>query len=290
MLARIANKINRLALGPVERLFRGLQKLELSRGTTLELIPAPADRIGGLGTTTYGEWCYTLGLFQSLLFHFLPARTPLRALDVGCGVGRLYLALRPNMNEDDHYTGIDIGKSFVEICKRQYRDANCTFIHVDASNPFYANHLSDKRVTWPVEDGAFNLITALSVWTHLNEADWRFYLDEVGRKLAPEGKAVISFFILDDDYARTLPTRTGQTSRFYPQASNKWIFDTSAYGSADWRYPGWAEVPEVAIGVNRAAFDEAVATAGLRIVHTYSGSWKEQVGLFFQDIVVFEKA
>jgi SAM-dependent methyltransferase len=288
MMGRIVNRLSRTALGGVEKIYRMLEKTQLSRGGTLALIPPSNDRLGGLGTTTYGEWCYTLGFFQSLIFKHLPDR-PIKMLDVGCGVGRLFLAVRPYFVGSDHYTGLDIGEDFIKICQERYAQEPCDFLHVAASNPYYADHLQDVQLPWPVADGSFNLVTGLSVWTHLNEQDWRFYLAEVGRKLAVGGRAIITFFILDDLYEATLNGRTDKISRFYPQPENKWIFDKPAYDSTDWYYPGWASVPEVAIGVRRSAFDRGVADAGLKVVEYFPGSWKEQPGLFFQDIVVFEK-
>ncbi len=91
----------------------------------------------------------------------------------------------PYLQPDDTYTGIDVGKSFIEICRARYTDPNVTFVHLDASNPYYASHYSDKKLPWPFEDDGFNFMTALSVWTHLNEGDFTFYLKELGRTLAP---------------------------------------------------------------------------------------------------------
>ena len=66
---------------------------ELSRGGLLQSIPSYSDRLGGLGTITYGEWCYTVGAFQSIIYLHLPQQQPLNILDIGCGSGRLYLSV-----------------------------------------------------------------------------------------------------------------------------------------------------------------------------------------------------
>lgn len=258
----------------------------MSRGAVLDHIPLPEDRGGGLGTTTYSEWCYTIGIFQSLLFQNFPQR-PIRMLDVGCGVGRLYLAVKPYLTPDDSYQGIDVGKSFIEICKRNYEADNVRFQYTEASNGYYAKDSSGGPRPWPFEDGSFNFVTALSVWTHLREEDWTFYLKEVGRMLQPGGRAVISFFILDDLYR---PERkSARTSAFYPQPENKWIFDAPAYDSEHWKYPSWADVPEVATGVPKDIFDKIVGEAGLKTVRYLPGQWKDQPGFFFQDVAIFER-
>jgi SAM-dependent methyltransferase len=279
-------KFLRAAYGPFEKMFRGLERSQMSRGAVLDGIPPYELRGGGLGTTTYGEWCYTIGIFQSLIFEHLPQR-PVRMLDVGCGVGRLYLAASPYLTPDDSYLGIDVGKSFIDICTRQYREPNVSFVHVPAANGYYAKD-GKGRLAWPIADGAHNLITALSVWTHLREEDWRFYLNEVGRVLANGGRAIISFFVLDELYK---PEAKGpQVSHFYPQPEDKWVFDTPAYDSADWKTVSWAETPETAIAEPRARLEAAAADAGLKIARYLPGQWKDQPGFFFQDVVVFEKA
>ncbi|HZZ69348.1 MAG TPA: methyltransferase domain-containing protein [Phenylobacterium sp.] len=283
---RLRNRTARAVYGPMEEIFRKVELSQLSRGATLEHIPASSKRGGGLGTTTYGEWCYTIGIFQSLIFQNLPAR-PIRMLDVGCGVGRLYLAAKPYLTSEDSYLGIDVGQPFIDICKQQYREPNVSFLHTEASNGFYAKDTGGGPKAWPLADGSHNFVTALSVWTHLREEDWCFYLKEVGRVLQPGGRAVISFFILDELYRPE--AKRAQISTFYPQLENKWIFDTAAYGSEHWVYPSWASVPEVATGVPKAIFEKVVAEAGLKIANYFPGQWKDQPGFFFQDVVAFEK-
>jgi SAM-dependent methyltransferase len=286
VIDRISRNITRAVHDRVEGVFRKLDQSQMSRGPALSLIPPPEDRGGGLGTTTYAEWCYIIGVFQTMIFQNLPRR-PLRMLDVGCGAGRMYLSVRPYLTAEDSYLGIDVNAEFVARCKRLYPADNVEFLHTAASNAYYAAGVDGGPRRWPMADGAHNLITALSVWTHLREEDWRFYLHEVSRVLAPGGRAIISFFITDELYKPD--QKSDRTSKFYRQPENKWIFDASAYGSKHWTYPSWAEVPEVAIAVDIDTFNKEVADAGLNIVQYLPGSWKDQPGYYFQDVVVFEK-
>jgi SAM-dependent methyltransferase len=284
--ASLRKKVLRRLYPMAERVFRYVERPEFSRGSTLLRIPPRSLRGGGLGTTTYGEWCYTVGQFQSLIGLYLPNTTRLSVLDVGCGVGRLYLATKPYLKEGDDYTGIDITERSISICRSSYPDENVKFIHTPAHNASYAKTVSGRAV-WPFPDASVSLVTALSVWTHLSEADWRHYLAEVSRVMMPGARAIITFFILDDFY--NPDKKTSQISSFYPQPQNKWIFDNPAYDSQHWRHPSWTTVPETAIGVEKAAFNEAVSAAGLRLVALHPGQWKDHPGLFFQDIAVFEK-
>jgi SAM-dependent methyltransferase len=287
VLKRISDRVNRTVYRPVEMLYRAVERAHMSRGAVLSDIPSPAFRGGGLGTTTYGEWSYTIGIFQSLFFQNFPQR-PIRMLDVGCGVGRMYLAAKSYLTDQDSYLGIDVGARQIATCKAQYKAENVSFLHTEASNGHYAKDIKGGPVAWPMADESHNFVTALSVWTHLREEDWRFYLREVGRVLAPGGRAVISFFIMDDLYHPE--KKRSATSAFYPQNEDKWIFDAAAYGSENWFYPSWAEVPEVAIALPKAVFETEVAQAGLKVSQYMPGQWKDQPGFFFQDIVIFEKA
>lgn len=284
---RVQRKVTRALSGPLEKALRLAENPHMSRGEVLTHIPPANLRGGGLGTTTYGEWCYTIGLFQTLIFQNLPSR-PVRMLDVGCGVGRLYLAAKPYLTASDEYIGIDITERSIAICREKFAQSNVSFMHTLGSNRYYASNATegDPR-SWVLESGSFNLVTALSVWTHLREEDWKYYLAEVARVLAPGGKAIITFFVLDELYKPEL--KSSKKSLFYPQPENKWIFDRQAYESKDWKYPSWAEVPEVAVGVPKHTFDQEVRNAGLEVVHYLPGQWKDQPGFFFQDVVVFEK-
>lgn len=273
-----------------ENAFRTVESRELSRGGLLKLIPSYSDRLGGLGTVTYGEWCYTVGVFQSIIFLHLPQEKPLNILDIGCGSGRLYLSAKPFLSEEDRYTGLDISRQHIEICQKNFRDANVSFVHYEAPNAIYAASNGNGSTRWPLNNEKYNVITALSVWTHLRQEDWIYYLHQVAERLSAGGTAIVSFFVLDQRYFDSLSGRTSQNSRFYPQQQNKWVFDRTAYGSKEWYYPSWAHAPEVAIGVLEDAFLREIANAKLRLEKFYPGSWKEQPGLFFQDIAVLKRA
>jgi len=177
----------------------------------------------------------------------------------------------------------------IAFCRSHYPAPRFEFIHFDINNPAYAPLQESKKVQWPLTGGDFDLVTALSVWTHLSEDDALFYMKEVNRVLKPGGKAIITFFVLDELYRRSLRTRSKEAGRYHGLPQERWIFDQSAYGSDAWFCPKWARVPENAIGITQAGIDRLVSGAELQRVQHYQGNWKEVPGVFFQDVLVLRK-
>jgi hypothetical protein len=71
---------------------------------------------------------------------------------------------------------------------------------------------------------------------------------------------------------------------------NKWIFDQPTYGSNDWLHPKWVKVPEQALGVTKKGLKELISASGIKLIEHYQGNWKEIPGVFFQDVLIFQKA
>jgi SAM-dependent methyltransferase len=117
----------------------------------------------------------------------LPTRWE-RALDFGCGVGRLSQALA---GYADQVVGVDISAPMLETARRIDRThGRCTFVH---------NETPDLR---QFPDGHFDLVYSVLVLQHLPRPVIDGYLPELLRVLRPGGTAVIQ-----------LPTRTLWTVR-----------------------------------------------------------------------------
>jgi SAM-dependent methyltransferase len=270
-----------------DALFLPLERRELGQNRNLRRIPLLPGRKGG--THTVSEWAYTIGLFQSVFHQTVGQREQLDVLDVGCGTGRLSIAAAPLLGASGRYVGVDINADDINFCRRHYQDPRISFVHLEHSNRSYAPGQTAKFTPYPFEDASFDLATGLSVWTHLNEADALFYGKEVARCLRPGGKAVITFFSLDEDYQRFLQDGINRPSEFSLRDPGKYRFDQSVDGSRDWLCPAWVPVPESAIGVTSDGLDRLQDQSGLRLLTTYRGQWKNAPGLFFQDVLVFEK-
>lgn len=282
--------VNRLitAVYPrVDDIYLSLDKSLVRRTRNLRLIPALNNRRGG--KIAYGEWCHVVGLFQTLLFLHLNNKDGNHILDVGCGTGLLGIASEPFLGDRGRYIGIDVREQDIEFCQKHYPKSHYSFEHLDVLNPSYAPGQSPIRKNWTVVDASMDMVTALSVWTHLNEEDAIFYFQEIDRVLKPGGKAIVTFFLLDEKYYNGVQSRTGEQGKYHNTRQDDWIFDKPCSESQNWFHSRWAVQPEDAIGVTPTAIEKMLERTLLKLVKIYSGNWKELPGIFFQDILVFEK-
>jgi SAM-dependent methyltransferase len=260
--------------------FLPLDRAAIKRTRNLTRIPAQGDR--RCGKSAYGEWAHIIGIFQTLIGLTVRSPEPNTILDVGCGTGLLAIAAEPYLGSG-RYIGIDVTAPEIDFCRQHYPSPPFEFHHLDTRNAFYAPDQRDALVRWPVEDGTCDLVTALSVWTHLTERDARGYLHEVRRVLKPTGRAIVTCFLRDETYLRTLPHRNGD-ARFHRGSARKWVFEKLV--SEGWYTAEWAETPEHVIAVTPAALESATCQAGLRIDAVHQGHWKNVPGLYIHDVAI----
>lgn len=198
-------------------------------------------------------------------------------LDVGCGIGRIARGLAGELRSPGSYDGFDIVAEAITWCQQHYdgTPAPFRFVHADVANPVYnprgATAAGNYRFPYP--DGAFDLVLATSVFTHLLEVDALRYLSEAARVLAPGGRLFTTWFLLDAD--ATMP---GQSSgpRFAQRIGPAAIAD-----------PG---MPEAAVAYPEPWLRARLDAVGLRVLEPiHPGTWPGREGLSFQDIVVAER-
>jgi SAM-dependent methyltransferase len=120
--------------------------------------------------------------------------------DFGCGCGREARQLLCQPIRPRRYVGIDIHRGMIRWCIDNLTpiDPNVRFFHHDVFNLGLAPDNSDRLADrFPVEDGAFTLVNALSVFTHIYKEQSEFYLSEIARILAEGGLARTTWFFFD---------------------------------------------------------------------------------------------
>lgn len=134
------------------------------------------------------------------IFPFLPESAYETIFDFGCGCGRIARQLLQQQPRPTKYVGVDIHRGMVEWCQTNLSivDSNFEFHHHDV---YARGHGSDntRRLTAPFEvnDSAFSLVTAWSVFTHIYQNQTAHYLREIARIMRPGGKLVSTWFLFD---------------------------------------------------------------------------------------------
>lgn len=101
-----------------------------------------------------------------------------RALDFGCGAGRLTRALGSRYAQVD---GVDIAASMIELARLHHHDhANLTF------------HVNERADLALFDADLFDFIVSIIVFQHMNPQLIAGYLDEFVRVLAPGGVAMFN--------------------------------------------------------------------------------------------------
>lgn len=199
-----------------------------------------------------------------------------RVLDIGCGVGRLAVALR-NLLDLGEYAGFDVHRTGIAWCRQAIEQSqpNFHFSLVDVRNRHYnpGGAILPEKFVFPYASSSVDLAFASSVFTHLSPPAADRYLSEIGRVLKPGGRFVGSFFLLNPE-TRAVMARTSPS--FLP---------------VDWYYA--VENPEdieAAIAFDERGVRDALERHGIPLKKIEYGGWAMRPqGLSFQDFVLAVK-
>ena len=291
---RLSERLLEAAARAVEVVAMPVDRALARRTRVLDRIPTLPHRQGG--KRSYAEWAWVIGLLQALVGDLLDGVDEPEIVDVGCGSGLVLIAAENSVADGGRLLGLDVQDEAIEFCRRHYPSPPYRFAALPDGHPLYAAHRPDGTdpgpgsPRWPVASDSVDLVTALSVLTHLRREEAGALLDETARVLRPGASALVSVFLVDpevDDLpvAGSPPSdpRPG-SSRFHRTDPRHWRFDRTI--DEGWFSPSWADPPERAIGLTRAALDDLATGAGLTVERVRPGTWRERRGLYFQDLVV----
>jgi SAM-dependent methyltransferase len=200
-------------------------------------------------------------------------------VDIGSGYGRVAHALLRRPDFQGSYHGLDILARHIEWCVTHLSplDPRFRFTHLDLKNDRYNPEGSEPAASarLPVEDAAADVVVVSSVFTHMYPDDVRHYMDEIARVLRPEGRAFITFFLIDEwlrAHQERLATKLAER------------------GGSFWRYAR-DEEPLFMVGYDDRWVDIELEDAGLvRTMPPRPGTWAGQGSApAYQDAVIVRR-
>ncbi len=198
-----------------------------------------------------------------------------RVLDIGSGVGRVAIPLTRFLAAGGTYDGFDVVRRGVAWCKRHItrNHPNFRFHHVKVRNTEYrGSGASASAFRFPFGDASFNFAFATSLFTHLVLEETTQYLRESARVLAPGGRLVATFFLLNDHARGVLPRL---------DAHYRFPIDQPPLRLAD------ADNPAVGVAIDETTLGELIRGAGFSRYDIHYGQWAERPdGVTFQDLVL----
>jgi ubiquinone/menaquinone biosynthesis C-methylase UbiE len=203
-------------------------------------------------------------------------------LDIGCGTGRMAIPLLNYMSPAGRYLGFDISKKAIDWCRRTFADRNdkFTFHYANIHNAEYnpRGNISATEYKFPCGDSEIDFAFATSVFTHMRRAEVMHYLAEIRRVLKPNGRAMLTFFILDEENRRRM--RDGLTTyKFDQDMGDCYTIDK--------------KTPERAIAYNIEDLHTMLSNSGLELRQPILyGSWSGRRSMLdTQDtIIIIKKA
>ena len=188
------------------------------------------------------------------------------------------------------YHGFDIHKKSIDWAKAHItrRHSNFSFQLVDLKNSYYNPHgkLDPETFVFPYDDNKFDFAFAVSVFTHMVPRTTRNYLEQISRVLKPEGRALLTFLILDKPQ-KTLRKLTCEILK---------EFLISLGSTGKWHHHDEysiisPEKPEAMVAYQEKALPTMLEQYNLQTVKTYYGVWNgREEYLSFQDIMIVRKS
>ncbi|QLA17290.1 class I SAM-dependent methyltransferase [Desulfolutivibrio sulfoxidireducens] len=195
-------------------------------------------------------------------------------LDVGCGAGRIAVALCDYLDASGRYEGFDVYPPGVEWCQRAITPLfpRFRFQLVDVYNRLYYpfGSVRASEFVFPYPDDSFDFAVLNSVFTHMRPADVENYLKQVHRVLRPGGGCLITFFLLNE-----------QTRERIAAGAAKWRFE-HAFGVF---HTHSLEDPEEVVAYDEAFIRKLFAQKGFDISRQIYGNWRGIRSGTHQDMV-----
>ena len=238
--------------------------------------PIPPTRLMFDGTRTVEAFVQDGEEYLRYYVELAGLRPDDRILDLGSGIGRKTVPLTGYLSASGSYEGLDIVERGVRWCRKHITSShpNFRFQRADVYNELYnpRGRVAPAEYRFPFADAEFDVVMLSSVFTHMLPGDVRHYLGEIARVLRPGGRAMVSWFLIDDE-SRGLIEAGRSTIPFAPGA-DCWI--------------GNPDVAEGAVAYEERDVLAMCGSQGLELrTPIHYGSWcGRDEHLSYQDLVI----
>lgn len=204
-----------------------------------------------------------------------------KVLDVGCGIGRMAIPLTTYLSKNGEYHGFDIVKKGIDWCQEKItvKYPQFHFQLADIYNKMYNpdGKLISSEYKFPYDSDYFDFVFLTSVFTHMYSKDIENYLFEISRVMKKGGRALITFFILNDESIRLIGLG---------KSTQKINFKIDQYSSS-----ASSNINERAIGFDEKYIRNILKQNNLTIDGSiYYGSWCGRSNFkCYQDIIIVIK-
>lgn len=249
-----------------------------------DLLPSP-ERMRDEGIEVLEEWFRWGEEWATLLRVHAGLGADSDVLEIGCGQGRVAFCLRIVVWGEGSYRGFDINRAKIAALEKRFTPAHprFRFDYADIHNTHYnpGGTVAPERYEFPYPDAAFDVVFAASVFTHMAPRTTAHYFAETARVLRPGGRALFSFFLLDN-------YRSGQPR---PQGFARPDFDFE-HRHSEWddgvaiaepRDPERMTAYRLEL-VEQMARDAGLQVAAPPVAGLWSGSYRRWTGA--QDLIV----
>lgn len=202
-----------------------------------------------------------------------------KILDVGCGMGRLAFPLTKYLDENGAYEGLDILKLQIDWLKANITSKypNFNFHFANVYNKYYNpnGRIMASKYRFLYNDSYFDLVCAVSLFTHMLPRDMENYVSEISRVLKKGGKVLFTFFLSNNE---------NESKKLIVLKRLNFKYDFGGYRSISKRYP------EAAVGYDEQQIIALLKCNGFQKLKIFYGSWSGTGDfLSYQDIVTATK-
>ena len=191
-------------------------------------------------------------------------KSSLKLVEVGCGIGRVAMALTRHYGDQIHYVGFDVVRFGITWCREKISKLHprYQFHYADIYNDMYnpMGRLAASSFVFPVPNADCDLCFHSSVFTHMLADDVAHYLQETTRILKPGGVCLFSCFLYDQRHDAVMSKSQGSIDFSY-RHGDAWVHNKTE--------------PCVAVAYTRSDMKRMIASAGLCLENIIDGYWND---------------